>query len=726
MKIISKITYSLMLLISILGIVASLFYSKFISWTKPINLTFSVLFVIGLIFILFNLIFIIKHHLHNGNFKNINVIILIFIIIIQLICIYFLKFIPWGDALEVKIQAFDLLHHAHVWPYYFYQHPNNVNITIFLMLLLKFFTFLGITNSSVLNCILTITFSLMMILTIILISKIVKILIGDKWETISLFLLMLMDPFYFYSFNVYTDPVIVFLTVLSMYILVKLILTFNEKNSKKIYLLMLALVILDFAFIIKDNVIFFLISIVMLSLLFLIKPKQRKIAYTILTSLLVILVLSFFSIQDFQKTNHFYRDSFKQETTLSYLYMASDPKTNGMYNHKDVVLFEQIKHKNPHSYHRTQYKLLKKRWRSFNVNQLIKLYVKKFIITFGYSGVNNDFEVKHKGFINLHLNQITFWINNLTQTIYCMLWIGLSIFSFNKVFINNDNELKNYFNLFISWTLIMLFIFHSMIWEAGNRYNFLALPLLILLSLQGLNKLIVNIENKLIYYKGDQHKNNVLMITTIIISSLVLLIGGYRSISLTKIKSNAVWNKFISTRIPMELGDKYCSINKHTEISEKMNIKFPFKSVAVPGNLNYSNHIHVDLITPKHQKIKLNYYGHKLKDNTKNIYNLDANLDKPNGWWGRFFKYSMSKGVYLVTVRNNGSHKTLLTNTVYDRFNVYDKNSIILFNHKTNYHINLEANIFNKQKLISKSVLIYFVLFTIILNLTLLSIIFKK
>lgn len=273
MKFISKITYSLMLLISVLGVIASLFYSKFVPWTKPINLTFSALFVIGLIFILLNLIFIIKHYLHNINLKNINIILLTFIIAIHITCIYFLKFIPWSDALEVKIQAFNLLHHGHFWPYYFYQHPNNVNITIFIMLLLKCCTFLGITSSSILNYSLTIIFSLMMIVTVILISKIIKILIGNEWETISLFLLMLIAPFYFYSFNIYTDPVVVFLTVLSMYILLKLILTFSEKVDKKVgkkvYLITLTLIVLSFAFIIKDNVVFFLVSIIMLSFLFL-------------------------------------------------------------------------------------------------------------------------------------------------------------------------------------------------------------------------------------------------------------------------------------------------------------------------------------------------------------------------------------------------------------------------------------------------------------------------
>ncbi|QFR65627.1 hypothetical protein LROSRS0_0969 [Furfurilactobacillus rossiae] len=415
---------------------------------------------------------------HLNVIKYVNLFLFAMIFLVQGFVSKYLTVALTTDDLRIKSQAFSLAAGSKIWDSYFYQFPNNVNVTVVYSWLIRLFQSFHVQHVSLM---IVLTLFLMTDLAIFVTYKSVK-LVANKEISGTFFLIFIAGffPIYTYALNFYTDPLVILFPALGFYWLLK-----QEKTdkiwSKSIYFV-LAVFSLCVGYLIKPNVIIIILALIIAIFINFFQTRRSWILNLSQLGLVLLICTGFVLLSNqIKSVNQFHNNSQEQVPSSAFIYMALNPTTDGQIS-SEMYKFQNIK-----SVSKRDEKInvaIQKRLVKMNGGGILAHFWRKFVFTFSRGVVDGDgpnLQSVHHTKISRNLKQFAFWGTNLTQVLYVITLVGMFFFASNPKRLH-----ESWTTLIAVLSILGVIAFHTVLWEAEARYAFLILLFILTLGSVGI------------------------------------------------------------------------------------------------------------------------------------------------------------------------------------------------------------------------------------------------
>ncbi len=407
-----------------------------------------------------------------------------FVVLISIGVQLFLAFRIIGDniydGMDIRFQAVNLLNGSRHWiPYFHELAQNNVPITMVEYGLLAVFKVLHINGWLGLNLVMFAWIDL----TIGLLWSWVSHRWGQTYALILLVLAAMYFPFYGYALFFYTDGVALLFPVLTLWLLERYF-----KADKRGWILLIILGIeLWLGFWLKGNNGVLLIATLLVLLGDHYRQGWRK-TFAAIALLLVLFGVGVVATPHLEASVGYEQPQSKKMPLLTWTMMGLNYGTQGSSSHADTGMIQKQS-----TYAKKQtlaVTTIKARVRSKGVAGLAGHLLNKLNLMWSDGNLDatetiNQAHSYSKLFQYLYgSNKLL--ISSLNQVIYVAI-LGLSVIAvigFSVLPKQLDLEMK-----FIILTILGVFSFHLLFWEAEARYVLLVFPLLLVLATFGLKQL---------------------------------------------------------------------------------------------------------------------------------------------------------------------------------------------------------------------------------------------
>jgi len=458
-------------------VIISIFNNNFL--LNNSNYKWYVLLPIILIILL--VLIIIKKIINKLSNKTINYLIILISIIILLLQIFssinFKVISNWDFSIVYK-EAISFQKYITFSSGYFSNYPNNIPLLILLENVFLIFKFFNITNYLEIGN----YFNMMMIdLSILFTCLLVNKIYDKKKVLFTLILYLLLSPIYLYVPIFYTDTITMIFPVLLLYIYNRFISL--EDNKKKKILLILFIIIAYIGIELKFTVIIMVIALIIFSLIkykFNIVKNSINILIVVSTICLLIITKNIFYIK-------YINSDIDNNDKIPYTHWVAMGLTdNGGYNASDAVYAEYMKDFDKER--NEEINIIKERIKEYIDNKTIYSFInRKLTYTWGdgtyYAPVKLLREPINKGVYHEILKSKELYY--ICTSYHLLLLIMMIMSCFNR---------KNDINMIGKISLIGLVLF-LLIWETRSRYLVNYIPIIILVSLEGFDVVMIKLRN---------------------------------------------------------------------------------------------------------------------------------------------------------------------------------------------------------------------------------------
>lgn len=368
---------------------------------------------------------------------------------------------------------------------YFYVHPNNIGITIFLSFFYKIFYFFHITNWNFLGILLNI-----ICIDIGIIYTYKLLYLYYKPEKCNLFLILILSftPFLTYVPIFYTDTMSLPFGIAGLYYY----LCYEKQSGKdKKYKLFISGLLLGIGYFIKSTVIIIFIAIIVYNFF---KEEQESFVNNLKKIFMIFIgvFIPFMALQIYININ-FDNKVLNELKFPGTHYLMMGLKNSGEYNAEDQFFtgsFKGIENKK-----KANLEIIEERLNKMSEkHELLEFYTNKLIYTWGDGTFfapyklerlpKKDYEVKNLILFNKDNSNVVYQIVAQSQLIIILLFISLGCI-FRKYLTTDERNLQLVVNISIIGILILL-----LLWETRSRYLMNFTPLLLVSTFVGLNATI--------------------------------------------------------------------------------------------------------------------------------------------------------------------------------------------------------------------------------------------
>lgn len=567
MKKVINVCYKIILIFMIVCLSISLIGATFFYVNRSNNYLNPIVLIIGSIIYLLLLIklykFIIKQS--DKNKKIISIVLLILQFLLLFLSSQIISSVPKVDLIHILTEINNLNDTGKILNNnYFSVYPNNR----FLVILLYTIQRIPIDSHIVFGIFSSLCITVMSFFTYKTVSKVFDINKG----LLSLFICVLSPIFYLYVSYYYTDILLLPLSAILIYLIVKNEKNINKNSNIKYGILIGIVSILSYK--IRAVGIFILVAYIV----YLFVTKKLIETVKKLVPIFITLIITFFLINGLDKLFFRHINENKAFPMTHWIMMGVNEEKHGYYNHDDYKLTYSVK--DPKDKVKTNIKVINERLNRSGVFGISKLMIEKLVVVWGkgdysyqkYLDLVKDYNKSY----NYLLEDKNIVINYLLQFSKIVILV-LSIFALVKLHKTNK----------ISMIAIAIFgaIIFYLIWEVCPRYGLSFLPWLILLSTYTFDDLDINL-NKFRFYKYLKY---ILLICTIIIFIL-----GFDKYTKFSLKENIV-SKSTANKV------KYVTLNKDTTIiqSLKLNNKFNEIKLKFRNNIDKTSIYKLELLDEK-------------------------------------------------------------------------------------------------------------------------------
>lgn len=384
------------------------------------------------------------------------------------------------DDIHVRLQIARLIHHDFNWMPYFSWAPNNVGTVIFTSAVIRLLMIFKVPIGIAFNVFNLLCMDIALLVGWLLLGRIES----ERARNIYFILVNLFSPLILMAFIMYADVPATMFCMLGIYAFI----SYRQDKSKLRYIwLVLSAILISWAAFTKENAIILLIAAVLAIIL---TWDIKKLFIDVL------ILISVFGITSgtqslLKKADNFHVISSQNFPYTYWIALGLNPGTNGTWKpnsasvpdpYSDTARFKTKAAKDAHDKF-----LIKKELCEMGVKGTLTLYSKK--VNEQYSMGTNGVETKSfttrssysRVYEYLYGNKRSF-LFLVDQVLWIIILIGFLIECFSLI--KSGRALPMILGLFV----VGVFCFHVTMWEVQQRYGFIALLPLIILSCLGLIK----------------------------------------------------------------------------------------------------------------------------------------------------------------------------------------------------------------------------------------------
>lgn len=343
--------------------------------------------------------------------------------------------------------------------------PHTLGFVSYIGIILKWFGE-GVYIPLLLNCIYS-------SLTVVLIYAISIQLMDDNYAFLSGFIYALSLSTFFYSINIASEPLPLFLSLLGVLLYIYSLKSANEHN--KIIKLALSAVTIGIAYTIRASSVLFFIGILIYEVFY----NHDKFKFKRLVCVLI-LFITLYCLYALYKHHIFQR---KMPPALGWpLFEGLDLKTYGTWSVNNYnILFNLIDTNPTETIQPTLLKMAINKFVNYSLLEKIDLFLGKGVRTWIYNTYTSYILREHNSNWNIEFINIAL---NSTYRILLFSYIYSSAISF---FIS-DNSTKNKLQLILLIPILFTILAHSVI-SSIDRYHYCVIPLIIILFVYNISLL---------------------------------------------------------------------------------------------------------------------------------------------------------------------------------------------------------------------------------------------
>ncbi len=589
MKTIINKGYRLLLIFVILIFTTALLQAIFFYINRSGNHLNPILLLLGSLIYLLALIklynFIIK--LPEERKKIINIVIIFIQLILLIISTFTISSVPKVDLIHIITEINSLNDTGKILNNtYFSVYPNNRFILMYLYSLQKIIPL----NYQILFCLIS---AISINVTTIFTYKTVKEINGTDKALLSLFIMVLSPIFYLYVSYYYTDILMLPISSISIYLMIK------TKDSNNIISSLIIGIIAIISFKLRPVAIFLLIAYIIYIFI------TQKFIFTIkkIIPILLSMFITLFIINSLEEVFFKDIDTNKKFPATHWIMMGLNKETNGYYSQDDYNLTFNASDKT-----KVNINEIKQRLNNMGFQGTIKLMIKKIGVIWSkgdysyqkYLTLVRDYNKSYSYLIERQ-NIIINYLLQISKIVVLFISIKALVYLFKRKEVS-----------FLAISLFGAIIFY-LVWEVCPRYGLSFLPWLIILTSYGYD------EYHIIWPKWL--KASLLLIT------ILLFTQGFSKYTTPKLRTNIV-AKDIDSKT------KYININDNTYIMQSLKLNNKFNKIK----LRFTN-------------ISKGTYKFELLDNNKEsiyIKDFDNNDINENGYFILKLDKTYEKGIYYI------------------------------------------------------------------------------
>lgn len=419
------------------------------------------------------------------------------LVAVQIIIIIRYDYVGNYDAAITRYQSFDLHNGATQWPDYFYYYTNTVGFVSFMKRVLDFgqsISWLGLSPANF-------TELFQFILVDLGLFGIFWTIRRRSLASGNIFLVfaLIFQPLYTNSFEFYSDSFAMVLPALFVF--------FNDQifNSRKNWIrytaILLLIILLGFAFFIKQNLIVLLIAEIIIVLLFwkrLRDFERAALAVGVVTSFFIFSV----TFSSWKNTDNYLKNQNRAFPAYTWMALGYNVETKGQFSQSDFFSYDSIDNADE----KTKYArdLLASRLHGLGPSGIFKQQVTKFRVM--WSDATFDSLRYQNSFIgplpqyDENPPQTDVRIRNFDQMIMLAVTL-MSFLAFIRTLIKRKDQTSEHDQF-----LLMIFVlpilgitaFHVLVWEVESRYVTSLIPILLGIGSLSASMIYSGLENRLV------------------------------------------------------------------------------------------------------------------------------------------------------------------------------------------------------------------------------------
>ncbi|MCZ3622903.1 hypothetical protein [Lactobacillus mulieris] len=492
----------------------------------------------------------------------------VLMLIIQVLILSFLPVTVYHDPLRVLDQASRMANNLPGWHItYFFRYAQNVQITFFVYIWLRFCAIFGLTVNTAIH-----------LLSLLVLDTLIYLLIDTSWKvskkpmtTLATMAFLIYTPFaYTYYLQVfYTDlPGMLALA----YIFRTLLFWKNKSKVHKISSGILLLLASLLGTLIKANMVVILPSILIFWLVQYLLIKQISLTRPLIVVILGVLLA--FPVSKLVQNSVNFQPQYKYQFPItSWMAMGLNSTSNGVYSGSDVI--RNIEQPSLNARDSNNKEVIIKRISKLGPIGLIRLWLAKLGILTNVSDIQSWYNGGYKQAPGWFLKYYQFYsglISVLYQSATCALFILVikRLLEWSLSLTNVNNEVL----FLIILTELGYLAFHVFLWEVNGRYGQVFVPMfLILLSIEPSKK------SKEINWKAILAS----FVVSVPVIAAASLISGVRLLNTT---SNSVIVAAQRAQLSTQYGAKPTMILSKGLISQKVTIEGQANYFTVQARVN--------------------------------------------------------------------------------------------------------------------------------------------
>lgn len=401
--------------------------------------------------------------------------------IISIVVSYNLRLNPTWDMGRVFEIAKDYIEKGITTDPYLYEYQNNIAITIIDMLALKVLRIIKVTDYIV-----GITFlnAVVVTLTIIFLYYTVNKMYGKERALMVLIICLLTTPLYLHAAIYYTDSMSMFISIFALFLYVNIR---EEQNKKKNYLMQVLLgITLILCIKIKLTAVFIMIAIIMLEILnYKFKDILNNFKITVPSAIIFLIIytifVNYYFITDKDKLNEY-------KMPIEHWILIGSVNEGGF----NQELYEYTKGY-PTYNEKKQADILKIKeiYKEYSIKNFIQHINTKIKYTWSDGTYFAPEKLRREPAKRCGLHeyvsddgQKTYMYKYFPQIMHVSMLILIVV---NAIYVFNRKELEKD-DVFLMITILGLAVF-LMIWENRSRYLLTYIPIMIILEVNGMQKL---------------------------------------------------------------------------------------------------------------------------------------------------------------------------------------------------------------------------------------------
>lgn len=401
--------------------------------------------------------------------------------IISIVVSYNLRLNPTWDMGRVFEIAKDYIEKGITTDPYLYEYQNNIAITIIDMLALKVLRIIKVTDYIV-----GITFlnAVVVTLTIIFLYYTVNKMYGKERALMVLIICLLTTPLYLHAAIYYTDSMSMFISIFALFLYVNIR---EEQNKKKNYLMQVLLgITLILCIKIKLTAVFIMIAIIMLEILnYKFKDILNNFKITVPSAIIFLIIytifVNYYFITDKDKLNEY-------KMPIEHWILIGSVNEGGF----NQELYEYTKGY-PTYNEKKQADILKIKeiYKEYSIKNFIQHINTKIKYTWSDGTYFAPEKLRREPAKRCGLHE---YVSDDGQKMYMYKYFPqimhvsmLILIVVNAIYVFNRKELEKD-DVFLMITILGLAVF-LMIWENRSRYLLTYIPIMIILEVNGMQKL---------------------------------------------------------------------------------------------------------------------------------------------------------------------------------------------------------------------------------------------